>query len=148
MTRKSILQTLLLFKLNFPKILFSHTFVSEDTFTFDFLFQEIEIKIESLDTFSLILKLVEILNRPQSEPNSSCESISAFSSHKALSIKRNKFYNLASLSMMLVQQMRTHLEGPVLNVARTHHTILRFPQLRDPLILSISKALLSGLGPT
>ena len=50
--------------------------------------------------------------------------------------------------MMLVQQMRTHLEGPVLNVARTHHTILRFPQLRDPLILSISKALLSGLGPT
>ena len=50
--------------------------------------------------------------------------------------------------MMLVQQMRTHLEGPALNVARTHHTILRFPQLREPLILSISKALLSGLGPT
>ena len=50
---------------------------SECIFTFAFLFQEIEIKIESLDTFPLILKLVEILNRPQSEPNSSCESISA-----------------------------------------------------------------------
>ena len=49
--------------------------------------------------------------------------------------------------MMLVQQMGTHLEGPVLNVARTHHTILGFPQLRDPLILPISKALLSELGP-
>ena len=90
---------------------------SECIFTFAFLFQEIEIKIESLDTFPLILKLVEILNRPQSEPNSSCESISAFSSHKALSIKRNKFYNLVSLSMILVQQMRTHFVGPMLNVA-------------------------------
>ena len=58
-TRKSILQTLLccenLFSL---EILFFHTFVSEDTFTFDFLFQEIEIKIESLDTFPLIRKLL------------------------------------------------------------------------------------------
>ena len=103
------------------KCLFPHKVeffvLSEFIFTFAFLFQEVEIKIESLDTFPLILKLVEILNRPQSEPSSSSESISAFSSYKALSEKRNKLYNLTSLSMILLQQMRTHLVGPLLNVA-------------------------------
>ena len=88
-----------------------------------FLSQENEIKIERLDTFSHNFQTwdVEISFRVNSAP-----LVRAFAAFTKPLVYLDKFYNLVCLSMIVEQQMGTHLEGPLLNV-RIRHTISCFP---------------------